>query len=43
VAESAAPVADVEFVADRPFAFAIVDGATGTPIFEGIVADPTQG
>ena len=26
---------------DRPFAFAVVDDATGTPVFEGVVHDPT--
>jgi serpin B len=29
------------FHADHPFAFAIVHKATSTPLFYGIVADPT--
>lgn len=31
----------VEFVADHPFAFAIVHEPTGVPLFEGVVADPS--
>lgn len=30
----------VSFVADHPFAFAIVHDSTGVPLFEGVVADP---
>lgn len=31
----------VPFVADHPFAFAIVHNVTGVPLFEGVVADPS--
>lgn len=31
----------VNFVADHPFAFAIVHDPTGVPLFEGVVADPS--
>jgi serpin B len=41
--ESAVQIPSLSFEADRPFAFAIVDDTTGTPIFEGVVADPTAG
>ena len=30
------------FTADHPFAYAVVDDATGVPLFEGVVADPSQ-
>jgi serpin B len=36
-----APVGEA-FTADHPFAYAIVDDATGVPLFEGVVADPSQ-
>jgi serpin B len=36
------PPSDVTIRADRPFAFAIVDTNTGTPLFIGHVADPTD-
>ncbi|MDQ3627834.1 MAG: serpin family protein [Actinomycetota bacterium] len=40
--ESAAPApTGVEMTLDRPFAFAIVDETTDTPLFEGVVHDPT--
>lgn len=35
------PEGAVEFVADHPFAFAIVHDPTGVPLFEGVVADPS--
>ena len=38
---SAPPQPDVEFHADRPFAFAIVGGSDGIPLFIGRVSDPT--
>lgn len=41
-AESAVQPPPVTFDADHPFAFAIMDDTTGTPLFEGTVADPTQ-
>jgi len=31
----------VEFTADHPFAFAIMHDASGVPLFEGVVADPS--
>ena len=31
----------IDFVADHPFAFAIVHDPTGVPLFEGVVADPS--
>lgn len=34
------PSGQVTFDADHPFAFAIVDNTTGTPLFEGTVSDP---
>jgi serpin B len=40
---SAGPAPEVVVHADHPFAFAIVHRATGTPLFLGQVADPTQG
>ena len=36
------PPSDVTIRADHPFAFAIVDTNTGTPLFIGHVADPTD-
>jgi serine protease inhibitor len=39
---SAGPQPEVVVHADHPFAFAIVHRATGTPLFLGQVADPTQ-
>jgi serpin B len=36
------PPPDVTIRADHPFAFAIVDTNTGTPLFIGHVADPTD-
>jgi serpin B len=30
------------FTVDHPFAFAIMDDATGIPVFEGVVTDPSQ-
>jgi serine protease inhibitor len=40
--ESAVPVDDlVTFDADHPFAFAVMHDATGTPLFEGVVGDPS--
>lgn len=41
-AESAVAVPPVAFDADHPFAFAIMDDTTGTPLVEGTVADPSQ-
>jgi serpin B len=38
---SAPPPPSVSFHADHPFAFAIVHNATATPLFYGVVADPT--
>lgn len=38
---AAPPEGAVEFVADHPFAFAIVHAPTGVPLFEGVVADPS--
>lgn len=35
------PLGEVTFNADHPFAFAIVDNTTGTPLFEGTVSDPS--
>ena len=32
----------VSFDADHPFAFAVVDNTTGTPLFEGTVSDPAS-
>ena len=29
------------FVADHPFAFVVTHDATGTPLFEGVVGDPS--
>jgi serpin B len=40
--ESAPPPPDVTIRADHPFAFAIVDTNTRTPLFIGHVADPTD-
>jgi serpin B len=40
-AVSAPPPPDVTIRADHPFAFAIVDTNTRTPLFIGHVADPT--
>lgn len=37
------PPPDAEVRADHPFAFVIVDEATGAPVFEGVVADPKAG
>lgn len=37
----ATPVPQVEFVADRPFAFLIRDRASGTVFFQGFVQDPS--
>jgi len=31
-----------KFVANRPFAFAVVGGATRVPLFTGVVADPSK-
>ena len=39
--ESAGPVPDLSIAFDRPFAYAIVDVATGLPVFIGQVNDPT--
>lgn len=36
-----APQPDVRFTADHPFAFAIVQDATGVPLFEGVVGNPS--
>ena len=36
------PGPPVELIVDRPFLFAITDRTTGTPLFLGRVADPTQ-
>ena len=33
--------ADAVFEADHPFAFAVLHDATGSPLFEGVVGDPT--
>jgi len=38
---AAPPQGAVAFVADHPFAFAIVHGPTGVPLFEGVVDDPS--
>ena len=35
------PAHQVTFRADHPFAFAIMDNTTGTPLFEGTVSDPS--
>ena len=38
-----AELADLEIVdADHPFAYVVVDNATGAPLFEGTVGDPSQ-
>ncbi len=34
------PEGSVEFVADHPFAFAIMHDRSGVPLFQGVVADP---
>lgn len=34
------PKAPLEVRADRPFAWAIVETSTGTPLFTGVVRDP---
>ncbi|HEU0287838.1 MAG TPA: serpin family protein, partial [Nocardioidaceae bacterium] len=34
--------ADAVFDADRPFAFAVLHDATGSPLFEGVVGNPTS-
>jgi len=40
--ESAVPIDDVvAFDADRPFAFVVLHDATSTPLFEGVVGDPS--
>ena len=41
MATSGPPPTVEEFHADRPFAFAIVGGADGVPLFVGRVSDPT--
>ncbi len=41
VPESAEPAPTLTFDADHPFAFAIMDNTTGTPLFEGVVGDPS--
>jgi serpin B len=44
VGETSAPAPPpnlVKFRADHPFAFAIMHDATGVPLFEGVVADPS--
>ncbi|MGA9345091.1 MAG: serpin family protein [Nocardioidaceae bacterium] len=33
---------EIQVDADHPFAFAIVDDASGVPLFEGVVGDPSQ-
>jgi serine protease inhibitor len=38
---AAPPEGAVDFVADHPFAFAIMHDPTGVPLFEGVVADPS--
>jgi serine protease inhibitor len=41
--ESAVPVQPgTVFDADHPFAFAVMHDATGTPLFEGVVGDPSR-
>lgn len=35
------PEGSVEFVADHPFAFAIMHDRSGVPLFQGVVADPS--
>ncbi len=43
VGETSAPVpAKIQIDADHPFAFAIVHDASGVPLFEGVVGDPSQ-
>jgi len=43
VGETSAPVpAKIQVNADHPFAFAIVHDASGVPLFEGVVGDPSQ-
>ena len=44
VGETSAPAPPpnlVKFTADHPFAFAIMHDASGVPLFEGVVADPS--
>lgn len=36
------PPDEIVFTADHPFAFAVVHTPTGVPLFEGVVADPSE-
>ena len=42
IAEMALPVEDVSLTFDRPYVYAVVDQATGVPLFVGAMDDPSK-